>query len=113
MDSEIKQEKLKSLRSGKVWPARCNDCWSKEDDVRLKKMFDDELADMSDMAIAFERSEVAVFARLMQLGLFSPQCRDRAKSEGGYNKSCRCSKCKVKNCPYYGTDGPCANESNK
>ena len=113
MKSSIKKNKLNDLRSGRVWPARCNDCWSEEDDERLKKMFNVELADTSDMALAFDRSEVAVFARLMQLGMFTPQCRDRAKSEGGYNKSCRCSKCKVQDCPNYGTEGPCANISNE
>ncbi len=111
MNPKMKKEKLLDLRTGTVWPPRCNDNWSEKDDERLLEMFNDELADISDMALAFGRSEVAVYARLMQLGQFTPQCRDRTKSEGGYNKTCRCSKCKVLSCLYCGTDGPCAKES--
>ena len=113
MDPRMKKEKLLDLRTGKVWPARCNDNWSEIDDKLLLMMFNDELADISDMALAFDRSEVAVYARLMQLKQFIPQCRYRSKSDGGYNKTCRCSKCKVLSCLYCGTDGPCANESNE
>lgn len=100
---------LVALRTGKKPAQRSGEYWSKEELQRIEDLYEEGVG-MSDIALQFDRTEVAVFQQLGKMGLLSRQCRPCAhkqeKSElaGG----CHCPTCQVKDCQNCGKEHPYA-----
>ena len=105
---------LIALRTGQKPAQRSGEYWSKEELQQIENLYEEGVG-MSDIALRFDRTEVAVFQQLGKMGLLSRQCRPRAHKKKGEVKlelpgGCHCPHCNVtecqncgKECPYAGT----------
>jgi len=100
---ETNQEALAALRSGKAPPERSRDYWSKEDVETLTRSFW-ECHGISQMALEMGRSEIALYQKLLKMGLLSPQCDPRPKRPRPESCDCLCPACSNKDCPNYGKE---------
>ena len=87
----INREQLTILRQGGS-PSQHRDCWSKKERQQLEDMYYQPLG-ISEMAIALNRSECAIFNQLELMGVFKKSHKPKKKST-----KCKCSKCNCENC---------------
>ena len=90
-NTSINREKLIAFRQG-YSPSQHRDYWTKEERRQLEDMYYDGFG-ISEMALAFNRSECAIYNQLEVMGLFKKSCRKRRKST-----KCKCSKCNCEDC---------------
>lgn len=97
------REALIALRTGQKPAQRSGEYWSKEEFRQIENLYDEGVS-ISDIALRFDRTEVAVFQQLGKMGLLSRQCRPRIHKKKGEEKpeipeECLCLYCTVKDCP--------------
>lgn len=97
------QESLTALRSGDAPPERSRDYWNKSDLENLNQWFW-EGQGISQIAVQMGRTEVAIYQKLLKLGLLSPQCIPRPKNPKPVCCDCLCPNCHNTNCPNYGKE---------
>jgi len=101
---ETNQEALAALRRGKAPPERSRDYWSKEDIETLTRSFWAYYG-ISQIALEMGRSEIAVFQKLLKMGLFDQQSSGpRPKRPKPENCGCLCPACSETDCPNYGKE---------
>ncbi len=79
------QAEIRKLREQNI--DRQGEYWSEEERNMLEKMFY-ECAGISEMAVFFQRSEVAIINQLNLMGMFQKVRRPKEKEHG-----CRCPGC--------------------
>lgn len=103
---------LIALRTGQKPAQRSGEYWSKEELEQIESLYEEGIG-ISDIALQFERTEVAVFQQLGKMGLLSRQCRPRThkKSMEGMTErppKCFCPDCTVRDCQNCGKERPYA-----
>lgn len=92
MDKSVNErEELIMLRKY-GFPSQHRDFWSDEKRQQLQDMFYDGIG-ISEMAVFFERSEIAIVNQLNSMKLFQ-KMRNTKKAEA----KCKCEKCKKLDC---------------
>lgn len=86
-DINNKREQVIALRQGGASVEIRKDYWSEDDREQLKMMFFDGY-DITDMALRFRRSEIAIYAQLNAMGVFN-----RARAARQKDSKCLCPKC--------------------
>lgn len=98
------KEDLISLRKGKKHPLRSGEYWSKEERQALIRDF---IAGegISDMAVKYQRTELAVVQELKNADMFENQSRRRRKNRTqDTDARCHCPICFIKDCPNCGKE---------
>ena len=100
---------LIALRTRQKPAQRSGEYWSKEELQQIEDLYEEGVG-MSDIALRFDRTEVAVFQQLGKMGLLSRQCRPRAhkQEKSELAEGCHCPTCKVKGCQNCGKECPYA-----
>ena len=98
------QEDLISLRNGEKHPIRSGEYWSEEERQALIRDFIDGEG-ISDMAVKYQRTELAVVQELKNADMFENQSRRRRKNrtQDAYVR-CHCPICAIKDCPNCGKE---------
>lgn len=98
------KEDLISLRKGEKHPIRSGEYWSKEERQALIRDFIDGEG-ISDMAVKYQRTELAVVQELKNADMFENQSRRRRKNrtQDAYVR-CHCPICAIKDCPNCGKE---------
>ena len=97
-------EQIHLLRTGHQQPENRNGYWSKAQDEKLVKLFENDVG-ITEIAVTLGRTEVSVMGRLLARGKFLPQTRPRlTNKEMGKTGRCRCIKCHCTDCENCGFD---------
>lgn len=94
-DMSNKREQIIALRKCGLPSNRQRDYWKKEERQMLQDMFY-EGEGISDMAITFHRSEVAIINQINSMQLYEKVRNPRQKKN-----DCRCSQCNKTDCERY------------
>lgn len=94
-DMNTKREQIKALRKCGLPAQRQKDYWKEEDRQKLQDMFY-EGEGISDMAITFHRSEVAILNQINSMHLYEKVRNPRQKKN-----DCKCSQCNKTDCEKY------------
>lgn len=98
------KEDLISLRKGEKPPERSGEYWSKEERQSLICDFTDGEG-ISNMAVKYKRTELAVVQELKNAGMFKNQSRHRRKNRICIDDlCCHCPSCAIKDCPNCGKE---------
>lgn len=98
---------LIALRTGRKVPQRSGDYWSPEEQEKLKRCFLEDGAGLSEMALEFERTEIAIYQQLDKAGLLAQQCKSRNRRPKNSEKPrCSCPTCTVTSCQNCGKECP-------
>ena len=101
--STIKEE-LIALRKGENHPERSGEYWNKEERQALTRDFMNGTG-ISDMAIKYQRTELAVVQELKNTDMFENQSRRRRKNRShSTDLCCNCPTCTMKDCPNCGKE---------
>lgn len=94
-DMSNKREQIIALRKCGLPSNRQRDYWKKEERQMLQDMFY-EGEGISDMAVTFNRSEVAIINQINSMQLYEKVRNPRQKKN-----DCRCSQCNKADCEKY------------
>ena len=93
-----KEEQLKALRTGQYVPESSGEHWPKDALRQLKEQYYEGMG-ISEMALMFGRSEIAIYQQLAKNGLLEDQCQTRKRRSCPRRSDCLCSLCAVSDCP--------------
>ena len=91
-NEQEKSEYLRKLRSGEIQGARQGEYWSEEEDASFLLALESGV-DIGALALRYERNEMSIYQRALQLGGIS---RVRRKAAPKENRQCRCPSCPLK-----------------
>ena len=98
---------LIALRTGKKVPRRSGDYWPPEEQEKLRHCFLEDGDGLSEMALKFERSEIAIYQQLEKAGLLVQQCKPRnRRPKSPEEPRCFCPTCAVTACQNCGKECP-------
>lgn len=102
------REALIALRTGQKPAQRSGEYWSEEELQQIEYLYNEGVS-ISDIALQFDRTEVAAFQQLGKIGLLSRQCRPRTHKKKEeeppeMEEECLCPYCNVKNCKNCGKE---------
>lgn len=93
MDNESEYQKLmQAIREGYLIPERSGEYWSKEEREELAALYQ-EGTGLSSIAIALQRTEMAIFQQLLALGLMT--ATGNGRSRGPNKPHCLCRNCQL------------------
>ena len=84
------EQLLQEYRQGRVQPERAGDYWGKEERKDLARYYD-EGRGISEMALLFNRGEMAIYQQLIGLDLFTTPATTRYR--GKREKTPKCPLC--------------------
>lgn len=90
-----KREQIKALRENGLLAQRQKDFWKKEERQKLQNMFY-EGEGISEMALTFNRSEVAILNQINSMQLYEKVRNPRQKKN-----ECKCNQCHKTDCERY------------
>lgn len=95
-----KQKKqLMELRTGKALPECSGNYWPDDLVHALDQDFSIEQFGISELALKYKRTEVAIYQQLQKRGLLKEQCQANARSRSPRCSECLCRKCFIMDCP--------------
>lgn len=104
----IDHDRLIALRTGKTVPQHSGDHWSPKELDEIKYCFLNGDG-ISEMAIKFGRTEIAIYQQLDKAGLLAQQCKPRNRRPKDPGKpQCLCPACSVTTCQNCGKECPYA-----
>ncbi len=93
MDSQ--REQIKAMRKNALAAQRQKDYWSEEDHEKLQIMFSEGVG-ISEMAVTFHRTEMAIMNQINNLKLY-----EKVRSPRKKNDECKCKQCNKIECEKY------------
>ena len=103
---EINRNELIALRTGQKLPQRSGEYWDEKELEKLLSFFVEGYG-ISELAVLFGRTEIAIYQQLGRLGLLAPQCRPRSRRTKSVDiPQCSCPTCAVTDCKNCGKEGP-------